>query len=72
MCYVNITNSIAKTILKTDKYHIYFKSCGHKVHKECFYKFYDSKTETKDFPCFLCKKKTNIIIPQLSKKINLS
>ena len=62
MAYVGVTNLVSKHILKAegDK-HLFFKSCGHLVHKECFRKY--QETQQTDFGCFLCKKQTNLILP---------
>ena len=49
MGYVHLTNTVAKAVLKTNKFHIYFKSYGHKVHRDCFYKYYEQQANSKAF-----------------------
>ena len=41
------------------------------MHRDCFYKYYQQQANSKGFPCFLCKKTVNIVVPELSKKLHL-
>jgi aspartyl aminopeptidase len=62
-----LTNLVSSFVLKqTDKAHIFIITCGHKVHEECYTKYAEEKKQVSK--CFLCKKKTNIIIPSIPKE----
>lgn len=50
--------------MNDNDYHIYFESCGHKVHRSC----YDLVLmKSKNDYCFLCKREANILVPQYSQ-----
>ena len=71
VAYMNKSNLVSKAVLNREtQFHIFFSTCGHRVHKQCYLDY--QKEKASEFKCFLCKKATNTIVPEISKMQTMS
>lgn len=60
---MGLTNLIEKALLKENKFHYFFSSCGHRIHGSCYMQV--NQQEVRKY-CFLCKQEANILIPEIT------